>query len=175
MTTIRKFVAYRRLERPYTRKSKYRAKNYVRGSPQNRISRFTSGDPKAKFGYTLTLHSKADLQIRDSALESARLIVNRHCEKKIGLTNFFLYLKPYPHHFLRENPLATGAGADRLSTGMAFSFGKVIGIAARIFKDDQLMQLKVNKDKLDLAKQLLHKAATKLPCSTYITVEANSN
>lgn len=175
MATIRKFVAYRRLERPYTRKSKYRAKNFVRGSPQNRISRFTSGDSKAKFGYTLTLHTKSDLQIRDSALESARLIVNRHCEKKIGLANFFLYLKPYPHHFLRENPLATGAGADRLSTGMAFSFGKVIGIAARIFKDDQLMQLKVNKDKLDLAKQLLHKAATKLPCSTYIKVEANNN
>ncbi|HLP80054.1 MAG TPA: 50S ribosomal protein L16 [Acidobacteriota bacterium] len=171
MATIRKFVAYRRLERPYTRKSKYREKSYIRGSPHNKITRYNGGNLKGTFEYSVKLHAKATLQIRDCALESARLIVNRHCEKKIGLENFYLALKPFPHHHLRENPLATGAGADRLSTGMAFSFGKVIGLAARIFKGDDVIEVRVNKDRLEIAKEIIHLAASKLPCKTYITIE----
>jgi large subunit ribosomal protein L10e len=173
MAKLRKFIAYRRLERPYTRKSKYRAKAYIRGNPQMRVTRFAMGNPTQQFEYKVLLHTKSDLQIRDSAIESARQIVNRHCEKKIGPGNFFFAVKIFPHHHLRENPLATGAGADRLSTGMAFAFGKVIGVAARVFRGKDLLEIRVNKDKLELAKEIIHKAAAKLPCSTTVSITQN--
>ena len=38
----------------------------------------------------------------------------------------------YPHHVLRENKQATGAGADRVSQGMRCAFGKNVGTAARV-------------------------------------------
>jgi len=60
MAKVRKFVAYRRLERPYTRHSKYRAKSYVRGSPNIKIVRFDMGNLKKEFSYTVKLLSKKE-------------------------------------------------------------------------------------------------------------------
>jgi len=40
MARIRKFVSYRRIERPYTRTSKYENKSYVRMSPNIKIIGF---------------------------------------------------------------------------------------------------------------------------------------
>ena len=72
MARIRKFVSYRKLERPYTRTSKFKDKSYIRMSPNVAVVRFDSGNLNKKFQYTLNLNSKKDLQIRDNALESAR-------------------------------------------------------------------------------------------------------
>ncbi|MBI5065636.1 hypothetical protein HZA97_05350, partial [Candidatus Woesearchaeota archaeon] len=45
MSRIRKFVAYRRLDRPpYTRYSKYKKLSYVRSRPVCRVVRFDMGD-----------------------------------------------------------------------------------------------------------------------------------
>lgn len=171
MAKVRKFVAYRRLERPYTRKSKYREKSFIRGNPQSRVVRWNMGDSKKAYDYVLSLHTTVDLQIRDRAIESSRLVVNRHCEKKIGPNQFYFRIKIYPHHHLRENALASGAGADRLSTGMKFSFGKVIDIAAQCKAGKELFELRVTKDKLETAKKILQLAASKLPCTTKVTIK----
>jgi len=171
MAKLRKFVAYRRLERPYTRKSKYRAKSYVRSTPVCKIVRHMMGNPqKNDFRYKLLLRSKETLQIRDVSLEAARLVSNRHLEKVVGKQNFKYSFRVYPHHHLRENPLAAGAGADRMSTGMKMSFGKVIGIAARIKKNQPIFELNVNKEHLNDAKEALRRASCKLPktCSVEI-------
>jgi len=168
MAKARKFCAYRRLERPYTRRSKYRKKAFVRANPHNKIVKYDMGDAKKDFECTLVLISKADLQIRDSALESARLTANRTLESGVGKTNFYLKLRVYPHHILRENPLASGAGADRMSTGMKMSFGKVIGIAAQIKKGQAIFELNLNKEHLKTGKTSLEKAFKKLPCKCSI-------
>ena len=55
MARIRKFTAYRRLERPYTRISKYKKKSFIKANPKHIIVRFNMGNPKKKFKYTLTL------------------------------------------------------------------------------------------------------------------------
>ena len=55
-----------------------------------------------------------------------------------------MMIRIYPHHIMRENPLATGAGADRMSTGMKKSFGKTIGVAARVHKGQTLVTVNVN-------------------------------
>ena len=173
MARIRKFIAYRRLERPYTRVSKFREKAYVRMTPNPVVIRFNMGNGTKKFKYTLNLISKADLQIRDNALESARQTSNRLLESTIGTTNYFMRLMAYPHHILRENPLASGAGADRFSTGMQRSFGKPIGVAARIKRGKSIMQVSVEKENIELATRALRRASQKLPCSTMVVVDEN--
>lgn len=171
MAKIRKFCAYRRLERPYTRVSKYRNKSFVRAKPVNKIVRYNMGDSKREFTYTLSLVSKGDLNIRHNALESARLVTNRVLETETGKGNYYFHLKLYPHHILRENPLASGAGADRMSTGMKKSFGKSIGRAARVRKGQTVFELKVEKNHLNAARKALRRAYTKLPGSFSIIVE----
>jgi len=169
MAKKRKFCAYRTLKRPYTRKSKFRKKSFVRASPVTKIVRFDMGNKKkTDWGYSIQLISKADLNIRDNAIESARQIINKHFETQIGTENYHLRIKAYPHHMLRENPLASGAGADRMSTGMKMSFGKVIGIAARIKKGKALLEIETDKEFLDKANEGIKKAVHRLP-STFTT------
>lgn len=170
MARIRKFVAYRRLERPYTRTSKFKAQSYIRTTPHPKIVRFDTGDLNRQFQYTLNLLSKSDLQIRDNSLESARQTSNKLLESYLGLNGFHMKVKVYPYHVLREHALAAGAGADRFSSGMAHSFGKPTGIAARVKKGQALFQVSVDKENLGVAKQALERASKKLPCSCTIQV-----
>ena len=114
------------------------------------------------------LKSKDSLQIRHNAIESARLSANRLLEKNLGKQGFCLRIRIYPHHILRENPLASGAGADRMSTGMKKSFGKPIGIAAQVHKGQVLFEASVDKEHFETAKMALKRASYKLPCSCMI-------
>ncbi|MCB9358916.1 50S ribosomal protein L16 [Candidatus Woesearchaeota archaeon] len=171
MAKKRKFCAYRRLERPYTRKSKFRKKSFVRASPVPKIVRFDMGNrAREDWDYSLSLVSKDNLNIRDNSLESARMVINKYFETQIGVENYHLRMKAYPHHMLRENPLASGAGADRMSTGMKMSFGKVIGIAARIKKGKEVFEIKTTKDFLEKAKIGLEKGIHRMPASFTIKV-----
>jgi large subunit ribosomal protein L10e len=79
----------------------------------------------------------------------------------------------YPHHILRENPLASGAGADRFSTGMQKAFGKPTGLAARVKAGQTLMRLSVNKSNLKDARMGLKRAQYKFPCGCSIVVNKN--
>ena len=165
MAKLRKGCSYRLLQRPFTRKSKYTQKAFIRAVPRSRVVRHTMGDPKKKFNTTLELVSKTDLNIRSNSLESARLTSNRLLEKTLGKSSFYLVLNVYPHHVLRENPLASGAGADRMSTGMKRSFGKSIGVAARVRKGQCVFSLMVDKQNFKTAHLAMHRASHKLPNS----------
>ena len=172
MAKLRKFSAYRRREsRPYTRKSKYREKSFIRASPTCKVIRFDMGNLTSKFEYAVHLSVNSSLQIRHNALESARLTSNRTLEKSLGKSGFYLKLRKYPHHFLRENPLASGAGADRMSTGMKCAFGKIVGMAAQFRPGDRIFSAYVNSSALNVAKSAMNKASKKLPCSCKIVVE----
>ncbi|MEM4260558.1 MAG: 50S ribosomal protein L16 [Candidatus Woesearchaeota archaeon] len=173
MARIRKGVSYRRLERPYTRKSKFRSKSFVRAVPHSKIAKFEFGEKGKKFEYTLELRPKIALQIRHNALESARMTCNRYLEKNIGKIGYNMKLRVYPHQVLRENPLAAGAGADRMSTGMAHSFGKTIGLAARVMRNQAILEVSVNKPHLEIAKHSLQRAIYKIPCGCNITITKN--
>lgn len=170
MAKLRKFSGYKTIERPYTRKSKYRAKSYVRASPHTRIVRFDMGNPKKEYSNQVVLSVKEPIQIRDNALESARQSSNRVLEKALGKTEYHFKIRKFPHHYLRENPLASGAGADRMSTGMKKSFGKVIGCSAQYKEGEIVFSVKVNKSGLDAAKVAMIRAKNKLPCSCSIAI-----
>jgi large subunit ribosomal protein L10e len=130
-------------------------------------------DKKRQFPYLVKLISRTDLQIRHNALEACRVTANRVLEKALGRLGFQLRIRVYPHHMLRENPLASGAGADRLSTGMKMSFGKVVGIAARVFKGDTVLYIGVQKKHIPVAKKAMDRVRMKLPNSYNVVVEKN--
>ena len=172
MAKLRKAVAYRRLERPYTRKSKYKSKMYVRGTPHIKLVRFEHGDKKREYECHILLVAKDSLQVRQEALESMRMTANRVFEKFVGKSQFFFRLRVYPFHILRENPLAAGAGADRMSTGMQKAFGKPIGVAAQVKTGKILADAFVNKENEDRAKSALDKGSKKLPGGWRVVTQA---
>jgi len=171
MARLRKFVAYRRLERPYTRISKYKKKSFIKTTPNIKVVRFNTGNLQKKFPCSLHLVSKQGLQIRDNALESGRQSCNRLLETTLGLTGYSMQVRTYPFHILRENPLAAGAGADRFSTGMQKAFGKPIGSAARIKEGQKVVSVSVYEKDLKLAKRALDRFRKKIPGSYWVVAD----
>lgn len=171
MAKLRKNAAYQALERPYTRISKFKNKSYVRGGfPHLKITKFEMGDSFKQFPVTLKLKVLRSMHVRHNSLEAARMTSNRTLEKALG-KSYYLKVKVYPFHVLRENPLAAGAGADRMSQGMQLAFGKPVGAAARVREGQTVMELRINPENLQLGRQALERAATKLPCACKIVVE----
>ncbi len=164
MAKLRKGRSYSRtVERPYTRKSKYRSLSYVRSSPVCKVVRFDSGAKGGDFDSKVVLIVKEAGQFRHNCIESSRMAVQRSLDKVMAKTDYHFRIRCYPHHHLRENPLASGAGADRMSTGMKKSFGKVIGLAAQVRKGQEIMEVRINKVNAEKAKAALQKANFKLP------------
>jgi len=129
-----------------------------------KIIKFDMGTPQKEYNSVLKLNSNDSMNIRHNAIESARMTANRLLEKNVG-NDYHLRIKIYPFHVLRENPLASGAGADRLSTGMQKAYGKSISSAARVKAGQTLVELRINKTNMKVGKEALTRAAKKFPCS----------
>ena len=171
MAKLRKFKAYQKLERPYTRISKYTKKNYVRGGfPHMKVIKFDMGDPRKEYDTVIKLNSTRSMNFRHNALGSARMTSNRLLEKTLG-KEYHLRIKVYPFHVLRENPLASGAGADRMSTGMKKSYGKSISCAARVREGQTVIELRVNKENIKVGKEALTRASKKFHCTCKVIAQ----
>lgn len=149
----------------------YTRREYVKGVPGIRVTFFDMGNPKGDFPVEMSLVSQETGQIRHNALEAARIAVNRLLEVKAGKDNYHFKLRVYPHQILRENPMATGAGADRISDGMARSFGRPIGTAARVSSGQKIMSVRITEEFALVAKEALRRASLKLPMPSRIVVE----
>lgn len=152
----------------------YTQRQYMGGVPHNRIVQYHMGDTNGKFDVELKLIGKELCQIRHTALESARVAAGRVL-LTTGEKAFHLQVNVYPHHVLRENKVATGAGADRISQGMRRAFGKPVGTAARVEPGATLMTLAAPAANFQKAKLALHKAAYKLPTPCKIVVSRGAN
>jgi len=148
----------------------YTRREYVRGFPQPKITKFTMGDTKAKFEYEAKLISLQSAQIRHNALEAARIAANRALMEKL-VNNYRLDVHPFPHTILRENKMIFGAHADRLQQGMRRSFGTPIGTAARVRPDQVIISIHVNADAVELARESLKRGSAKLPMPCKIVIE----
>lgn len=150
----------------------YTRKEYIAGIPQPRIHEFEHGDLKNqfRFGYVLNLIAEEDCQIRHTALEAARVAANKYLMAALGGTNYYLKIRVYPHHVLREHKMATGAGADRISSGMSLAFGKPVGTAARVKSGETILFVRVDGDNIEKAKEGLKKAMMKLPTPSRIEI-----
>jgi large subunit ribosomal protein L10e len=169
---LRPAKCYRKLERPYTRRSMRKPKKgYVKGVPDKKIHRFEMGDPKKPYPLRAFLVAERGVQVRHNALESARVTTNKYMENNVGKENFFMKILIFPHHVMRENALATGAGADRFSEGMRRAFGKPIGMAARVSAGQRLMELRTIENKEAFLKEAFRRASMKFPTPCRIVVE----
>jgi large subunit ribosomal protein L10e len=148
----------------------YVRREYIDGVPQSKISKFTMGNPNGQYDYKVELISKERVQIRHNALEAMRTAANKLLATELGETNYFLVLKVYPHIILRENKMIATAGADRLQEGMRRSFGKPIGLAARVRPGQVLMEAYVTMQGVETAKQAFNVAKSKIPTPTLINV-----
>ncbi|MDO8480325.1 MAG: 50S ribosomal protein L16 [Nanoarchaeota archaeon] len=171
MARIRKGICYRKLERPYTRISRYKRQSFIKTGYNSKIIRFVMGDlQKADWDLKLELCTKSSLQLRDNSVESARLTSNKLLETVLGKEGYFFRVKKYPYHILRMNPIASGAGADRFSTGMQLAFGRPVGQAAQFKKGDTIFELLVDKKNLETAKKAMERAYHKIACPCQIVV-----
>jgi large subunit ribosomal protein L10e len=148
----------------------YARKDFAKGFPPPKITKFTMGDTKAQFEYEARLIALEEAQIRHVSLEAARIASNRIVLDKL-VNNYRLDVLPYPHVILRENKMIFGAHADRLQQGMRASFGRPIGTAARVKAGQTLIIIHVNKEGVKAAKEGLKRGSAKLPMPCRIVVE----
>lgn len=168
---LRKGSAYsKRYARPYTRVSKKRTKSYIKTVPNARIVKYKMGDQKGfdngEFPVQLHLISKENCQVRDNSIEAIRQYLNRFLQIKVG-KEFYLEVKVVPHHILRENKMLTGAGADRMQTGMSRAFGKTMGRAALVKPNQTLYIVGVKTVKAEAqARKLIRSIKARIACKT---------
>ncbi|MDT7887536.1 MAG: 50S ribosomal protein L16 [Desulfurococcales archaeon] len=164
--------------RCYTQQEKppYTRKEYIQGVPPPKITKYTMGNPKNTYRYVVKLVATTKCVIRHNALEAARVAAHRYLSTSVGEDNFFLVVKKYPHHVLRENKMLAFAGADRLQDGMRLAFGKPVGVAAITSPGDEIIAVYVNTKKdVENAKEALRRAESKLPEAYRIEVEEIAN
>lgn len=171
MTALRKASAYsKRHAMPFTRISKQKKKAFIKMVPAQKIVRFTMGNEeffkKGKFPHHLSLISDENIQIRHNALEACRQYINKKLEEDFP-GQYFFKVVPFPHHIQRENKMLTGAGSDRMQTGMQLSFGKSIGKAALVKKGGEIFFVALpNTKAVQYTRKLLKQISPKLPCKT---------
>lgn len=154
-------------------KKAYTRREYMGGVPGSKIVQFDMGNPKQQFPFKASIEVKEGCQIRHTALEAARVNINRRLIKEVGRMNFHFKLRTYPHHVLRENKQATGAGADRVSEGMRMAFGKAVGTAARVSPNQKIFTVYTTENNLEKAKEALRHGGYKLPSPFRIVIEKN--
>jgi len=158
---------YRKItQRPYTRRE------FMGGVPALRILQFHSGNQREAFPAILHLVPEERGQIRHTALEAMRITAVRYMDKRVGRENYHLQVRVYPHHVLRQNKQASGAGADRVSMGMRLAFGKPIGTAARIEGGQTILTIRTRARGIPHAKEALRKCTSKISMPCHIEVFA---
>lgn len=176
MASLRKASAYsKRYARPYTRKSAKRKRAYIKAVPPNKLVKYNMGDKKSSISgghpYTVRLLSIEGAQMRDNSLESCRTTINKSLDKDAPGMYYFI-IKVYPHHILRDNKTAAGAGADRLSSGMKHSFGTTVGRAALIKPGKEIFFIScANEKTAQAARKALEKVKPKIPFRSKIVFE----
>ena len=170
---LRKSSAYsKRHARPYTRKSKKRTKSYIKTVPNSQIVKFKMGDIKGfdngDYPTQIQIISKENCQVRDNSIEAIRQYLNRFLQIKVG-KEFYLEVKIVPHHILRENKMLTGAGADRMQTGMSRAFGKTVGRAALVKPNQTLYIIGVKNPRAEaMARKLIKSIKARITCKTFV-------
>jgi large subunit ribosomal protein L10e len=173
---LRKATAYsKKYARPFTRKSRQKRRAYIKTVPNQKVVKLHMGDIKGyeegKFKTILTITSTEKIQIRDNALEASRQSLHKDLETALP-GQYYLELKVFPHHILREHRMLTGAGADRMSTGMSLSFGSTMGRAAFVKVGGPIFLIAVNSDKsASSVRTFIERIKSKLPCRIRVITE----
>ncbi|HIE55822.1 MAG TPA: 50S ribosomal protein L16 [Chromatiaceae bacterium] len=157
-------VAWTRYSRRKPRKS------FIKAMPHGNLHQYRMGGMKDDFDLVVHLNSLEPIIIRDNAMESARQTANKLLEAKMA-GNYYLIVRVYPHHVIRENKMIAGAGADRLQKGMRRAFGRPSNRAARLNKGTSLFTIHTYKANLPHVKAALERAKKKISGTYRMVVE----
>ena len=136
--------------------------SYVKSMPHMALQITAMGNPNGYYTHRVDLVAKEAVQIRDNALESARMAVNKTLETKIP-NEYFLFVRVYPHHVIREIKMVFGAGADRIQKGMKHAWGKPSDRAARVYPGTVIFTTRVKQEHLPIVKAAYRLGDIKLP------------
>ena len=126
---------------------------------------------KGRLPHKLTLISTEKVQIRHNALEASRQYINKKLDKELAGQYLFKVI-PFPHHIQRENKMLTGAGSDRMQTGMQLSYGKSAGKAAILKENSRIFFIAVpNPKAVVFVRKILKQIKSKLPGKSKILYE----
>ena len=171
MASLRKATAYSKKKvLPFTRVSKRRQKSYIKTVPQQKIVKFAMGKEglynNGKLSHVLTLVSTEKVQIRHNAFEACRQFINKKLDTELSGQYLFKVI-PFPHHIQRENKMLTGAGADRMQTGMQLAYGKASGKAAILKPGAKIFFVAVANEKaVAFTRKIFKQIKSKLPGKT---------
>jgi len=156
---------------PFTRISKIKSRSYIKTVPPQKIVKFYMGVAKNNFPHRLRVLSEHRVQIRDNSLEACRQFIHKQLDTNLAGQYYFRVI-PFPHHIQRENKMLTGAGADRMQTGMQLSFGKSVGKAAIVNPGDPIFVIDLPNEKaVVLARTLIRQIRSKLPGTVRVAYE----
>ena len=133
----------------YQKNKPYIKSRYCRGVPDSKIRIYDVGAKKASVDlFPFVAHMVCDekQQVSSEALEAARVAINKHLGKTIGKEAYHIRMRAHPFMILRANKMLSCAGADRLSSGMRHSYGKPIGVAARVAIGQILISVRSKDD-----------------------------
>ncbi|MEK6906338.1 MAG: 50S ribosomal protein L16 [Nanoarchaeota archaeon] len=176
MVGLRKASSYSKMRAvPFTRISKQKSRSYIKTVPPQKIAKFSMGSEslfnKGKLLHCLTIVSTGHTQIRHNALEACRQYITKKLEEELA-GQFLFRVVPFPHHIQRENKMLTGAGADRMQTGMQLSYGAPVGKAAIVKPNGRIFFIAVADPKAVMfARHIIQQIKSKLPCKTRIIYE----
>lgn len=176
---LRKAVSYSKKRTvPYTRISKRKNKSFIKVVPPQKIVKFTMGKAglfnQGGLPLTLAMAATETAQVRHNALESCRQFINKKLDEELA-GQYFFRVVPFPHHIQRENKMLTGAGADRMQTGMQLSFGKSVGKAAIVKQGSPIFFIAVQTPKaVGIVRHVYDQIRSKLPCKTRVVFEDTS-
>jgi len=160
--------------RPYQHKrSANHRREYARGGSQSKIVRFWGGHKEkdwADWDLVVGLKVNHQIQISSNSLEAIRITINSSLQKSVGRLNFRLRIRPKPFQKIRENRMLAFAGADRVQSGMRNSFGRSMGVAARVRAGQIIVDVGTSIKDLPLVRDRLRIASMKISssCQTVI-------
>jgi large subunit ribosomal protein L10e len=149
----------------------YTRREYIRKIPGSRIVQYDMGNLSERFPVAVSLAVRSKSRLSHNALEAARIASNRYMQRQSGRLGYHLKIRVYPHQIVRENPMATGAGADRVQDGMRKAFGKSVSAEAPVSKNQRIISVYTNPKNFEDAKESLRRASMKLPISCKVVVD----
>ena len=176
MASLRKASAYSKKKVvPYTRISKKKSKSFVKTLPHQKIVKFTMVNNRllreGKLPYRLKVVATEKVQMRHNALEACRQFINKKLDNELAGQYLFRII-PFPHHIQRENKMLTGAGADRMQTGMQLSFGKPAGKAAILKPNSDIFFIALPNQRAEqFTRKVIKQVNSKIPCKIRISTE----
>ena len=149
-------------------------KSYVKALPHNPLKHFDMGIKKDDYDTIVKLITKEPVQLRANAIEAARMTISKYLQANVQ-QNYFFKIHTYPFEVIRETKRQTGAGADRLSSGMKKAFGRPTYRAMRLRKNQTLFSIKSYEKNIPKMKEALRKAQSKLSKSYRVIIEKISS